>query len=357
MSRPRRATARSVLATLFLCGCGGGQAGLVSPQDLVAQAPADDAADEAGRFVRGLLDQLGRETCAVRVVVATRTVLFDETTEARISELADLAHEMCRSGVHVAEAGFDELGRAELSLGPLGRALGDQVAFATSDAEPWSFDGRPWARSGRSTCGGTLPAEPDYRIRLVDRGLLIVQADSDDVFPVAVDATDGDEICPSRADSDPGGVVWLSGPGEWDIYIAAVGDARPDWSASVAQPAGATGGERALAQGGRIDRELTVGPHRQSAWDVWDCAGYVPDAPTEVFWALSPGALSIEVHSNSDPVLVVVGPDGQVLCNDDTNGLDPAVYTQTTDGRWEVFVGSYGMNSTFDATLSVTLER
>lgn len=332
-------------------GCGGASDGLVAPQSL---AELDDGAldaGEGGRFLSALLEVFDHETCAVRVVVGTRTVLYDDRTEAQIAALSDVAHEMCAAGIHEVSAGYDELGEPEVTLGARGRASADGVTFAVSDAQPWTFEGVAWSRAGRATCGGTLPAERDHVVRLLDDGLLVVEIDGEDVFPVAIERGSGMEICPTRVQSDPAGVVWLQGPGEWDVYVASSGGTRGAWEARVSPPDELERGPTAAS--GTVEQVVALGPYTRDAWSEFSCTGYIGSEPTLTYWNVGGNMLTVEVSSQSDPVLVVIGPNGQISCNDDTNGLDPAVYGLQGDGMWDIYVGTYSMSNTFDATLTV----
>jgi hypothetical protein len=53
--------------------------------------------------------------------------------------------------------------------------------------------------------------------------------------------------------------------------------------------------------------------------------------------------LIISVTSEADTTLAVRAPNGQWLCNDDTNGLNPAVrWDHPRSGRYQVWVGTFG---------------
>ncbi len=82
------------------------------------------------------------------------------------------------------------------------------------------------------------------------------------------------------------------------------------------------------------------------------CVGYVdasaPDAAVE--WG--GGDLQIWVQGGFDATLAVYGPDGEWTCNDDTNGVLPALsYDGAAAGRYVVWVGGFtpdaaGMSAT-----------
>lgn len=87
------------------------------------------------------------------------------------------------------------------------------------------------------------------------------------------------------------------------------------------------------------------------------CAGFVPRAPHLVLRSSTPVALRVapEATSGGDLVLLVVGPDGRVECNDDGgDSLNPLVSMVVPAGDTRVWVGTYEMGSGVDFTLSIT---
>ncbi len=81
------------------------------------------------------------------------------------------------------------------------------------------------------------------------------------------------------------------------------------------------------------------------------CAGNISNAP-DVRLQWSGGRMTIGARSGSDTTLVVNGPDGSWYCNDDANGLDPAmVFNQS--GQYDIWVGTYN-GGTASAVLYVT---
>ncbi len=65
--------------------------------------------------------------------------------------------------------------------------------------------------------------------------------------------------------------------------------------------------------------------------------------------------LRIFVDSSADTTLVVRTPGGQILCNDDTYGLNPSVEQQSwPQGQYQVWVGSYSEGDHDRYQLNVT---
>lgn len=72
------------------------------------------------------------------------------------------------------------------------------------------------------------------------------------------------------------------------------------------------------------------------------CRGYAMEAPSHVVMAQSPMRyLAIMVNSSFDSTLFVQTPDGQIYCNDDTDGLLPRVEISTGPGPIRIWVGAY----------------
>jgi len=85
------------------------------------------------------------------------------------------------------------------------------------------------------------------------------------------------------------------------------------------------------------------------------CLGNVGARPDVVIeYTAGSLPLNIVATSSADLTLVVRTPEGRVLCDDDTIGLDPAVLISTpSSGRYVVWVGTYG-NDFEDATLLIS---
>ena len=76
-----------------------------------------------------------------------------------------------------------------------------------------------------------------------------------------------------------------------------------------------------------------------------NCVGRIGDGPDVVLnFRSSGGRLAIGVVSSSDTSLIINGPDGRYYCNDDTNGLDPALVwgSNAPSGQYDIWVGAVG---------------
>lgn len=87
------------------------------------------------------------------------------------------------------------------------------------------------------------------------------------------------------------------------------------------------------------------------------CGGHVAEAPDLVinFTASANSALTIAATSNVDTTLIVAGPDGDWICDDDSGGdFDPRVVIDSpVSGDYAIWVGTYNEGRYEEATLSV----
>lgn len=87
-----------------------------------------------------------------------------------------------------------------------------------------------------------------------------------------------------------------------------------------------------------------------------NCLGYAAADP-DVVLELAPGfeRVTFLIASAEDTTLIVNLPNGSWSCNDDTNGLNPAlVYHNAAPGRYQVWIGSYAAETFDDAVLYLT---
>lgn len=180
-------------------------------------------------------------------------------------------------------------------------------------------------------------------------------------------------------DDAPAGryAVWLGafGPSPDDdaaTLYAGPPPPAPVLDASAAPLAGridAAGGFEA-EQGAIEVAVMAGGPDAARAIEFDDpdlfCTGYVDaDRPTAVVDYDAEGGTGTLSFSASDPaavdfgedfVMIVVGPDGAVACNDDYDGTDPRVsFDAAASGAYAVWVGTYrAAEGTADATLTVS---
>lgn len=88
------------------------------------------------------------------------------------------------------------------------------------------------------------------------------------------------------------------------------------------------------------------------------CVGWIAQAPDyRVNWTAGSGQLPLifSVQSDADTVLVVNDAEGNWLCNDDTNGFNPAIsIANPPSGQYDIWVGTYAQGDLQDSVLSVS---
>ena len=103
----------------------------------------------------------------------------------------------------------------------------------------------------------------------------------------------------------------------------------------------------AIAAGGGYDAMAIPG-----------CAGWIASAPDlRVNWTAGSGQLPLTFHvaSDADTTLVINDAQGNWICNDDTDGLNPVVSFQNApSGQYDVWVGTYAQGDLQDSTLHIT---
>ena len=168
--------------------------------------------------------------------------------------------------------------------------------------------------------------------------------------------------------------VWLGAyaPNPFDTQVTLYAGMPPPAPVLDANAAPASGSV-AVARGFEASQgaiEITVdagGPDDASEIDLSDtpmpplfCNGFIDaDRPTVALdYAADGGAgtLVIRAMSSDDLTLVVQGPDGGVLCNDDFAGLDPAVVLPSaSEGTYVVWVGTFSGGPPADGSATLTV--
>jgi len=87
------------------------------------------------------------------------------------------------------------------------------------------------------------------------------------------------------------------------------------------------------------------------------CVGWIASAPDyRVNWAAGAETpLIFSVQSDADTTLVINDAQGNWVCNDDTNGLNPEVaFANAPAGQYDVWVGTYMQGDLQDSVLNVS---
>lgn len=87
------------------------------------------------------------------------------------------------------------------------------------------------------------------------------------------------------------------------------------------------------------------------------CRGWIAEAPDYRlnFTASTNPLLTISATSDDDTTLVINDPQGNWHCNDDSDGLNPAVaFDQPLTGQYDIWIGTYSEGDFFQSTLSIS---
>ncbi|TRO95563.1 hypothetical protein FKB34_08110 [Glycocaulis profundi] len=157
-----------------------------------------------------------------------------------------------------------------------------------------------------------------------------------------------------------GGPVWTDGADAGFNGIDLTGRDDPDVEIELAHDAEPASGRLTLGGEERVSR-LSVafpgGPDSARSLD-WACAGWIDAARPDAVLDLAETAplMTILASSDRDTTLVVRAPDGEVLCNDDFDGLDPGIeIPDAAPGAYAIWVGGYSSGEGM-AALSATLD-
>lgn len=278
-------------------------------------------------------------------------------------------------GAALAEGGPPRMGTVALD-GAAARA-GQRIA-----AGPLVPD-QPMERlPGLGFCPGFTGLDAPDLVLTLDRPepMLSLYAMSLVDLVLAVRGPDGQWYCNDDSFGlNPAVSISRAGPGAYHLWVGAYsqGDqgrynlyaalGAPNWDA--AEPAGAAAldpladpavGRIAFGPETRIDPRLIfdIAPSRSEARGMGEgCAGYITPEQPDVIIDTRHGLPQLMVYlvSEADGVLLVAGPDGSIHCNDDFEGLNPAVMIPNPQpGPWAVFAGTFGGGGGL-ATLGVTV--
>lgn len=85
---------------------------------------------------------------------------------------------------------------------------------------------------------------------------------------------------------------------------------------------------------------MSGGPVDATAVYGRNCRGFLPNVPSFLMEVTQTSRVHVSCMSDADTTLVVTGY-GFTICNDDTDGLNPAIEWELPSGAYRVYVGSY----------------
>ncbi|SEA61713.1 hypothetical protein [Rubrimonas cliftonensis] len=223
-------------------------------------------------------------------------------------------------------------------------------------------------------CSGAIDAaQPQLVVDLAaPADFLRIAASSSVEATLLVVTPDGEALCNDDADGvDPAVVAAPAPAGPWRIWAGAWGDARAPAVVTVSREPPAP--EAPLALGldappaagrftppleGTLRVAVTAGGDAPASSVDPSCSGAIDAARPQVVIALDADApaLAFAVESGGDATLLVVGPDGATLCNDDADGVNPRIVAApAAAGEWRVWVGLWS-DAPAPATLAVAFD-
>jgi len=192
---------------------------------------------------------------------------------------------------------------------------------------------------------------------------------------LAVHQPNGQWRCNDDAnDVNPLVTIAKPAPGRYGIWVGVhdseafqqatlyVTEGEPDWSAGAAPALVADAPPRAgLLQVGAADLPVVlsttaVGGDADASIEGPGCAGAITTSAPDVRLVLDDAVqdLTLALATPADTTLLVLQPDGSVLCNDDADGTDPAVHIpEAQAGTYAVWFGLLSGDGEVPAALSV----
>lgn len=230
----------------------------------------------------------------------------------------------------------------------------------------WSVTagGRDSASSLHESCYGNLDAANPNLVLELDEAVaeLSLYARSESDTALVVQAPDGDWHCNDDSHGlDPAVTLYDLGPGEISVWVSLWGEGsapaslnlragEPLWQADSALTEVTESRNGVLSIGPEAGPEPFTLPleagGEAAAYDFSaSCSGRIDPEAADIFVDVAAGVetLSLYATSTADLTLLVVRPDGSVICNDDSYELHPALLlTAPEPGRYAVWVGSWG---------------
>lgn len=234
-------------------------------------------------------------------------------------------------------------------------------------------------------CGGFIADAPDYVVNYSGDQGLFIQAFSEQDTTMVVQTPGGEILC--NDDSDELNPAIRTASGETGTFYVWVGtfdpisnNTYPDADILVNEDFGVVSdnGSDSFDDSFNIDGEPTFGMFQLAPVDTdpivvelqaggpvdaasrnVNCQGFVADVP-DVTLNFSGGDLDIDVRSDEDTTLVVVAPNGDAFCNDDSSDVDlnPGLTIFSGDpGEYAIFVGSFEEGAFPESTLTMSARR
>ncbi|TXD38464.1 caspase family protein [Lujinxingia vulgaris] len=226
-------------------------------------------------------------------------------------------------------------------------------------------------------CAGKISNRPDHILTLGGHfSTLYLGVNSQADTSLIIRRPDGSFVCNDDTHGLNPRISGTFGPGTYQIYVGSLASGNPSYdlyaselSYGVPSPGAAPtptpGGSYqrfSLSPGFSPDPAVgsgTAGGSRDASSlggsPTGPCAGNIDTSPDHrVTLQSSFSYLKFSASSPIDTSLVILGPGGSRYCNDDSDGLDPAIEGAFPAGEYEVYIGKVGTSDSASYTLEIT---
>lgn len=233
------------------------------------------------------------------------------------------------------------------------------------DFEAEEIQGRSQAKRALKTmrpeCAGFIGDEPDLFIHVSEERVLRLQAspvdDPNADLVMAAMSNSGTVLCSDDADGLNPRIESAFSPGQYRVWVGAFEEGKeqsfqvrvsdvllelPDGPVPSSIDGGAFGGLSVSAETGHGTLRGRGGGTREANTIGPGCVGFIGMQPDHVLRLESAMRLRVTARAtDADLVLLLQDSQGRVLCNDDADGRNPALFEDMGAGVWNVYVGSY----------------
>ena len=236
-----------------------------------------------------------------------------------------------------------------------------------------------------STCRGYISGTPQHILNVTQAGMVniaVTSTDSGDTTLVVIGP--GGTFCNDDSNGFNPGLNQMLAPGAYSVWVGSYGSGTthpyniqmsaaggiPGQMGQVAGPHGLSTsnipedpmGQITLAAGFMPDPQVRSGiaggpvaagsiPNNYGG----NCRGYTQAQPDHVMVTTTPFSyMRVHVQANGDPTLIIQDPNGSFWCNDDENGLLPAISGPWDAGTWRIWVGSYSSTTQIPYSIMFT---
>lgn len=216
-------------------------------------------------------------------------------------------------------------------------------------------------RTMRPECAGHIGEEADLFLHVQEERVLRLQAnpvnDDNADLVLAAMSSSGLVLCSDDADGLNPRLESRFTPGQYRVWVGSFEEGKsqsfalhvtdvlkdvPEGPAPVPIDGGEFGGFAVRPDTGAGSLRGRAGGTREANAIGPGCVGFIGMRPDHVLTLESAMRLRVSARAtDADLVLLLQDSQGRVLCNDDADGRNPALFEEMGAGTWNVYVGSY----------------